>query len=78
VPIVFPAPAGPEAALAARKALSDANAAMWGVEWIALPNPMYQSWKSAAGQQCEETAAARWQRPARAPPACERTTCPSR
>ena len=36
--------------LAARKALSEAHAAMWGVKWIALPNPMYGSWKTAAGQ----------------------------
>ena len=35
---------------AARRALDEANAAMWGVKWIALPNPMYGSWKTAAGQ----------------------------
>ena len=42
--------AGARATLAARKALDDANAAMWGVKWIALPNPLYGSWKTAAGQ----------------------------
>ena len=42
--------AGARGTLAARRALEDANAAMWGVKWIALPNPMYGSWKTAAGQ----------------------------
>jgi len=42
--------AGARATLAARKALDDANAGMWGVKWIALPNPLYGSWKTAAGQ----------------------------
>ncbi|MGE5198978.1 MAG: 5'-nucleotidase, lipoprotein e(P4) family [Rhodospirillaceae bacterium] len=42
--------AGARGTLAARKALSEANAAMWGVKWIVLPNPMYGSWKTAAGQ----------------------------
>ena len=32
------------------RALDDAHAAMWGVKWIALPNPLYGSWKTAAGQ----------------------------
>jgi acid phosphatase len=41
---------GARGTLAARKALDEANAAMWGVKWIALPNPMYGSWKTAAGQ----------------------------
>ena len=41
---------GARSTLAARQALGDANAAMWGVKWIALPNPMYGSWKTAAGQ----------------------------
>ena len=40
---------GARGTLAARKALDEANAAMWGVKWIALPNPMYGSWKTAAG-----------------------------
>jgi|OpeIllAssembly_1097287.scaffolds.fasta_scaffold116849_2 acid phosphatase len=42
--------AGARGTLAARKSLDDANAAMWGVKWIALPNPLYGSWKTAAGQ----------------------------
>ena len=42
--------AGARGTLAARRALDDANAAMWGVKWIALPNPLYGSWKTAAGQ----------------------------
>ncbi len=42
--------AGARGTLAARKALDDANAARWGVTWIALPNPLYGSWKTAAGQ----------------------------
>ena len=42
--------AGARGTLTARKALDDANSAMWGVKWIALPNPMYGSWKTAAGQ----------------------------
>ena len=42
--------AGARGTLAARKAIDEANAAMWGVKWIALPNPMYGSWKTAAGQ----------------------------
>jgi acid phosphatase len=41
---------GARGTLAARKELSDAHAAMWGVKWIALANPMYGSWKTAAGQ----------------------------
>jgi acid phosphatase len=41
---------GARGTLAARRALDGANAAMWGVKWIALPNPMYGSWKTAAGQ----------------------------
>jgi acid phosphatase len=41
---------GARGTLAARKALDEANAAMWGVKWIALPNPLYGSWKTAAGQ----------------------------
>ena len=41
---------GARGTLAARQALGDANAAKWGVKWIALPNPMYGSWKTAAGQ----------------------------
>jgi acid phosphatase len=42
--------AGARGTLAARKSLDDANAALWGVKWIALPNPLYGSWKTAAGQ----------------------------
>jgi acid phosphatase len=42
--------AGARGTLAARQALDAANAAMWGVKWIALPNPMYGSWKTAAVQ----------------------------
>ena len=42
--------AGARSTLAARRALEDANAAKWGVKWIVLPNPMYGSWKTAAGQ----------------------------
>ncbi len=42
--------AGARGTLAARRALDQANAAMWGVKWIALPNPLYGSWKTAAGQ----------------------------
>ena len=42
--------AGARVTLAERRALVDAHAAMWGVKWIALPNPMYGSWKTAAGQ----------------------------
>lgn len=41
---------GARSTMGARKALDEANAAMWGVKWIALPNPMYGSWKTAAGQ----------------------------
>ena len=41
---------GARGTMGARKALDEANAAMWGVKWIALPNPMYGSWKTAAGQ----------------------------
>lgn len=41
---------GARGTLAARKALDEANAEMWGVKWIALPNPMYGSWRTAAGQ----------------------------
>jgi len=41
---------GARSTLAARKALADAHAAMWGVKWIVLPNPIYGSWKTAAGQ----------------------------
>jgi acid phosphatase len=42
--------AGARGTLAARQALDAAHAAMWGVKWIALPNPLYGSWKTAAGQ----------------------------
>jgi acid phosphatase len=42
--------AGARGTLAARRALDEANAARWGVTWIALPNPLYGSWKTAAGQ----------------------------
>ena len=42
--------AGARGTLAARQALDKANEAMWGVKWIALPNPLYGSWKTAAGQ----------------------------
>ena len=42
--------AGARVTLAERRALVDAHAAMWGMKWIALPNPMYGSWKTAAGQ----------------------------
>ena len=42
--------AGARVTLAERRALLDAHAAMWGVKWIALPNPLYGSWKTAAGQ----------------------------
>ena len=42
--------AGARGTLAERRALLDAHAAMWGVKWIALPNPLYGSWKTAAGQ----------------------------
>ena len=42
--------AGARGTLAERRALVDAHAAMWGLKWIALPNPMYGSWKTAAGQ----------------------------
>jgi acid phosphatase len=42
--------AGARGTLAARKALDEANAAKWGGKWIALPNPLYGSWKTAAGQ----------------------------
>jgi acid phosphatase len=41
---------GARGTLAARRALDEAKAAMWGVKWIALPNPLYGSWKTAAGQ----------------------------
>jgi acid phosphatase len=41
---------GARGTLAERKALDEANLAKWGVKWIALPNPMYGSWKTAAGQ----------------------------
>jgi len=41
---------GARGTLAARRALDEANAAMWGVKWIVLPNPLYGSWKTAAGQ----------------------------
>ena len=41
---------GARGTLAARRALDEANAAMWGVKWIALPNPLYGSWKTAAAQ----------------------------
>ena len=41
---------GARGTVGARKALDEAHAAMWGVKWIALPNPMYGSWKTAAGQ----------------------------
>ena len=41
---------GARGTMAARAALDDAHAAMWGVKWIALPNPLYGSWKTAAGQ----------------------------
>jgi acid phosphatase len=42
--------AGARGTMAARKALDEAHGAMWGVKWIALPNPLYGSWKTAAGQ----------------------------
>jgi acid phosphatase len=42
--------AGARGTLAARQVLDATHAAMWGVKWIALPNPMYGSWKTAAGQ----------------------------
>ena len=42
--------AGARGTLAERRALVEAHAAMWGLKWIALPNPMYGSWKTAAGQ----------------------------
>ncbi len=42
--------AGARGTLAERRALLEAHAAMWGVKWIALPNPLYGSWKTAAGQ----------------------------
>jgi acid phosphatase len=42
--------AGARGTLAARNALHEAHGAMWGVKWIALPNPLYGSWKTAAGQ----------------------------
>jgi len=42
--------AGARGTLAARRALDESNAAMWGVKWIALPNPMYGSWKTAGAQ----------------------------
>ncbi|MFO7694432.1 MAG: HAD family acid phosphatase [Vicinamibacterales bacterium] len=42
--------AGARGTLAAREKLDAAHAAMWGVKWIALPNPLYGSWKTAAGQ----------------------------
>ena len=42
--------AGARGTMAARTALDHAHAAMWGVKWIALPNPLYGSWKTAAGQ----------------------------
>jgi 5'-nucleotidase (lipoprotein e(P4) family) len=42
--------AGARGTMAARRALDESNAAMWGVKWIALPNPMYGSWKTAAAQ----------------------------
>lgn len=41
---------GARTTLAARRALSETHDAMWGVKWIVLPNPMYGSWKRAAGQ----------------------------
>jgi acid phosphatase len=41
---------GARGTLAARAALFDTHAAMWGVKWIVLPNPLYGSWKTAAGQ----------------------------
>jgi 5'-nucleotidase (lipoprotein e(P4) family) len=41
---------GARGTLATRRALDEANASMWGMKWIALPNPMYGSWKTAAGQ----------------------------
>ena len=42
--------AGARGTLAARRALDEAHAARWGVTWIMLPNPLYGSWKTAAGQ----------------------------
>jgi 5'-nucleotidase (lipoprotein e(P4) family) len=42
--------AGARGTVTSRRALDESNAAMWGVKWIALPNPMYGSWKTAAGQ----------------------------
>jgi len=42
--------AGARGTMASRTALDEANAGRWGVKWIALPNPMYGSWKTAAGQ----------------------------
>ena len=41
---------GARGTLAARAALFDTHAAMWGLKWIALPNPLYGSWKTAAAQ----------------------------
>lgn len=41
---------GARSSLDARRALESANAALWGVKWITLPNPLYGSWKTAAGQ----------------------------
>jgi acid phosphatase len=41
---------GARTMLAARRALAETHDAMWGVKWIVLPNPMYGSWKRAAGQ----------------------------
>jgi acid phosphatase len=41
---------GARSTLAARRALSEKHDAMWGVKWIVLPNPIYGSWKRAAGQ----------------------------
>jgi acid phosphatase len=41
---------GARSSLDARRKLDAAHADKWGVKWIALPNPLYGSWKTAAGQ----------------------------
>lgn len=41
---------GARSSLDARRKLEAAHADKWGVKWIVLPNPLYGSWKTAAGQ----------------------------
>ncbi len=39
---------GDKASLAERRALADKHQDLWGSKWIAIANPMYGSWESAA------------------------------